>query len=70
MHLRQALRAADGNQTEAGIQLGFHIARQGGRAASDPRARKLAHRKFRYWWRKTQAEEQSDASAPRSFLLH
>lgn len=69
-HLRQALSAAHGNQTEAGIRLGFHIAREGHGVASDPRARKLAHRKFRYWWRKTQSEAESSSSGPESFLLH
>lgn len=69
-YLRQALKAADGNQTEAGIHLGFHVAGQGNRAASDPRARKLAHRKFRYWWRKTHSEGEGSDTGARSFLLH
>jgi two-component system repressor protein LuxO len=42
--LEDALAAAGGNQTLAGIRLGFH----GG--SHDLRARKLAHRRFRYWW--------------------
>jgi DNA-binding NtrC family response regulator len=42
--LLEALARAGGNQTLAGMHLGFH----GG--SLDLRARKLAHRRFRYWW--------------------
>jgi len=47
-----ALRAARGNRTEAGIALGLHVARHGADAAADRPARRLAERKFRYWWRR------------------
>jgi hypothetical protein len=48
--LRAALADAGGNQTLAGIRLGFHAARGAPAALVDLRARKLAHRRFRYWW--------------------
>jgi DNA-binding NtrC family response regulator len=55
--LVHALEAAGGNQTQAGLLLGLHEKRSGAGAsesarppAPDLRARKLAHRKFRYWW--------------------
>ncbi len=49
--LVEALEEAEGNQTLAGVLLGLHQRRgeQGGGPAS-LRARKLAHRKFSYWW--------------------
>ena len=48
--LVEALAAADGNQTRAGLQLGFHLSRYGDSSTPELGARKLAHRKFRYWW--------------------
>ena len=48
--LRDALAEAGGNRTLAGIRLGFHAARGAPAAVVDLRARKLAHRRFRYWW--------------------
>jgi len=48
--LRAALAGAGGNQTLAGIRLGFHARRSAPGATLDLRARKLAHRRFRYWW--------------------
>jgi len=45
-----ALHAANGNQTEAGVALGLHVTRHGADAAADRQARRLAERKFRYWW--------------------
>jgi two-component system NtrC family response regulator len=55
--LVEALEAAGGNQTQAGLLLGLHEKRLGARPVAcappvvlDLRARKLAHRKFRYWW--------------------
>ena len=52
-----ALSAAQGNQTVAGVMLGMHR-RTGDVTAEvlDVRARKLAHRKFGYWWRKLVVE--------------
>jgi two-component system NtrC family response regulator len=44
--LLEALQACGGNQTRAGVLLGLH----GGGEAPDLRARKRAHRVFRYWW--------------------
>ena len=44
--LLDALRRSGGNQTRAGVLLGLH----GGGEAPDLRARKRAHRMFRYWW--------------------
>lgn len=46
----EALAACGGNQTLAGLQLGFHLARYGDSSNPELAARKLAHRKFRYWW--------------------
>jgi hypothetical protein len=48
--LLEALAGAAGNATLAGIRLGFHRTRGAPGAGLDLRARKLAHRKFRYWW--------------------
>jgi len=52
--LIDALAAAGGNQTLAGVMLGLHErndgVESGGAARLDLRARKLAQRKFRYWW--------------------
>ena len=49
--LREALDAACGNQTRAGILLGMHMrSDQEAPKILDLRDRKLAHRKFRYWW--------------------
>ena len=48
--LRAALAGAGGNQTLAGIRLGFHARRAAPAPTLDLRARKLAHRRFRYWW--------------------
>jgi two-component system NtrC family response regulator len=55
--LVEALEAAGGNQTRAGLLLGLHEKRLGAPPGAcappgvlDLRARKLAHRKFRYWW--------------------
>ena len=60
--LLEALAAAGGNQTQAGIRLGFGGAP---RAAVDLRARKLAHRRFRYWWeRLVEAETAAASPAP------
>jgi len=61
--LVDALAAAGGNRTRAGILLGFH--RRAG-AADDPSApgsaaRKLAHRKFDYWYRRLVASPDSAA---------
>jgi DNA-binding NtrC family response regulator len=50
--LIDALDAAGGNQTLAGMLLGMHLHRDGRVCNLDLRARKLAHRKFRYWWRR------------------
>jgi two-component system NtrC family response regulator len=50
--LIDALDAAGGNQTLAGMLLGMHAHRDGRVCNLDLRARKLAHRKFRYWWRR------------------
>ena len=49
--LIEALEATAGNQTIAGIRLGMHV-RSGETEPSriELRHRKLAHRKFRYWW--------------------
>lgn len=59
--LVDALERAGGNQTLAGVLLGLHGGR-GGEGAIDLRARKLAHRKFCYWWAR-RVEGSSGASA-------
>ena len=46
--LLDALETCGGNQTRAGVRLGLH----GGGEAPDLRARKRAHRVFRYWWKR------------------
>ena len=58
--LIDALTAARGNRTRAGIALGFHCARDGSMSRDALRARKLAHRKFCYWWARL---VESDANA-------
>jgi hypothetical protein len=59
--LVEALAAADGNQTRAGLRLGFHLSRYGDSSTPGLAARKLAHRKFRYWWeRVVEANEERD----------
>jgi hypothetical protein len=50
--LLRALQDARGNLTGAGIRLGFHARRNGDPANLNLQARKLAHRKFRYWWQR------------------
>ena len=51
--LIDALAAAEGNQTLAGVMLGMHERQRGATTGRlDTRARKLAHRKFGYWWTK------------------
>ena len=51
--LIDALAAAEGNQTLAGVMLGMHERQRGAATGRlDTRARKLAHRKFGYWWNK------------------
>ncbi len=58
--LIEALQAAQGNRTEAGVLLGLHL-RRGERRQHDAvdrpdlAARKLAHRKFDYWWHRLAA---------------
>jgi len=48
--LIDALHSARGNQTQAGIALGLHRTRHGSEGGDARKARKLAERKFRYWW--------------------
>jgi DNA-binding NtrC family response regulator len=53
--LVDALEAAGGNRTRAGLLLGMGARRAGGASVGDGggpdlRARKLAHRRFQYWW--------------------
>jgi two-component system NtrC family response regulator len=55
--LVEALSMAGGNQTLAGILLGLHRRRNEPEAPLDLRARKLAHRKFGYWWTRAVAPE-------------
>lgn len=57
--LIEALRTAGGNRTRAGVLLGLHRRRSGREAAEEGveggvglAARKRAHRKFDYWWRR------------------
>jgi DNA-binding NtrC family response regulator len=55
--LVDALRASAGNRTRAGILLGLHRRRDEPAALGEPSelglaARKRAHRKFDYWWRR------------------
>jgi DNA-binding NtrC family response regulator len=57
--LVDALRVCGGNQTRAGVMLGLH----GGGQGLDLRARKRAHRKFRYWWERL---VEPPAAAPRA----
>jgi hypothetical protein len=47
-------------QAPAGVVLGMH-ARRGAVPAGelDPRARKLAHRKFGYWWKRLVVDGES-----------
>jgi DNA-binding NtrC family response regulator len=60
--LVEALAEADGNQTRAGLRLGFHLSRYGDSSTPELGARKLAHRKFRYWWeRVVEANAERDA---------
>jgi hypothetical protein len=47
-----ALEVAKGNQTRAGVLLGLHGTRGEAGGNLDSRARKRAHRKFRYWWQR------------------
>lgn len=60
--LIDALEEAGGNQTRAGILLGLHEPRHGGGDPPSLQARKLAHRKFRYWW--SRLVETSAAAGP------
>lgn len=57
--LTQAIQAAGGNQTLAGLMLGMHERRDGAAVTLDLRARKRAHRKFRYWWHRLVEEHES-----------
>jgi sigma-54-dependent transcriptional regulator len=62
--LIDALAASGGNQTLAGVMLGMHTKR--GAAVTgqlDPRARKLAHRKFGYWWKRLVVDGESASFA-------
>ncbi|MCG8592475.1 MAG: sigma 54-interacting transcriptional regulator [Proteobacteria bacterium] len=52
--LASALQLAHGNQTLAGLSLGFHRGRHG---EVTTQARKLAYRKFRYWWGRVMTEK-------------
>ena len=49
--LIEAFEACGGNQTRAGLRLGLHGAPAHG-GALELRTRKLAHRKFSYWWKR------------------
>jgi two-component system NtrC family response regulator len=48
--LTHALDRAEGNLSQAGVLLGFHRPTRGRASGDAAAARKLAHRKFRYWW--------------------
>jgi DNA-binding NtrC family response regulator len=62
--LLDALRAAGGNLTEAGVLLGFDQRESDADAEpSARRARQLAHRRFSYWFRRLVANE---ADVPRT----
>jgi transcriptional regulator with GAF, ATPase, and Fis domain len=65
--LIEAFEASGGNQTLAGLRLGLQGARPPG-TALDLRTRKLAHRKFAYWWKRLVVREGArpsvDLSAP------
>jgi DNA-binding NtrC family response regulator len=62
--LVEALSVAAGNQTLAGILLGLHRRRNEPDGPLDLRARKLAHRKFGYWWARAVARERSTPDTP------
>jgi DNA-binding NtrC family response regulator len=58
--LIEALAASGGNQTLAGVRLGMHAKRGVAVAGGlDQRARKLAHRKFGYWWKRLVVDGES-----------
>jgi DNA-binding NtrC family response regulator len=58
--LIRALESSRGNQTEAGLLLRLH--EPTGDDESATRVRKLAHRKFRYWWQRV-VQVSADESA-------
>ncbi len=60
--LADALLSSGGNQTMAGLRLGLHRKRgEQEPVVVDRRARKLAHRKFRYWWSQLDPARTSEA---------
>jgi len=64
--LIDALAASGGNQTLAGVMLGMHTKRGAVVTVElDPRARKLAHRKFGYWWKRLFVDGESSSFAAR-----
>lgn len=68
--LLDAHEQCEGNQTLAGLTLGLHRARYGTVSPPELGARKLAYRKFRYWWHRLRpdlyADDASDAVLARS----
>jgi len=65
------LKECCGNRTAAGLQLGLHLTRYGSSAPSVG-ARKLAYRKFCYWWSRlveNQGDREADGSDGRALVL-